>query len=80
MGVKLLFFAQCAQRMKCKEMDIELNGSVTLEDIMEKRSELEPIREYRKSLKVSINHEFVGFDEIINDGDEIAFLPPFSGG
>ncbi len=29
---------------------------------------------------VSVNHEFVRQDSLVNDGDEVALMPPFSGG
>jgi molybdopterin synthase sulfur carrier subunit len=31
-------------------------------------------------LRVAINGEFAGWDRPLRDGDEIAFLPPVSGG
>ena len=31
-------------------------------------------------LRYAVNEEIVGADATVRDGDEIAFLPPFSGG
>ncbi|HMM57307.1 MAG: molybdopterin converting factor subunit 1 [Xanthomonadales bacterium PRO7] len=31
-------------------------------------------------LRVAINGEFVGWEHALRDGDEIAFIPPVSGG
>ena len=31
-------------------------------------------------LRVAVNGEFAGWDRALADGDEIAFLPPMSGG
>jgi molybdopterin synthase sulfur carrier subunit len=31
-------------------------------------------------LRVAINGEFASWDRLLSDGDEIAFLPPVSGG
>ena len=33
-----------------------------------------------KFVPVSVNEEMADSDTIIHDGDEVAFLPPFSGG
>ncbi len=29
---------------------------------------------------VAINHEYVGRDHVVRDGDEVAFFPPVTGG
>jgi molybdopterin converting factor subunit 1 len=34
----------------------------------------------QKNVMVAINQEMANMDSVIKDGDEIAFLPPFSGG
>ncbi|MFZ2236188.1 MAG: MoaD/ThiS family protein [Dokdonella sp.] len=31
-------------------------------------------------LRVAVNGAFVGWDSTVNDGDEIVFIPPVSGG
>lgn len=31
-------------------------------------------------LRMAVNGEFAGWDRVLADGDEIAFLPPVSGG
>jgi molybdopterin converting factor small subunit len=32
------------------------------------------------SYRVSVNNEIIDNDPILKDGDEVAFMPPFSGG
>jgi molybdopterin converting factor subunit 1 len=34
----------------------------------------------RRSMMVMVNHDYVGDDHILQDGDELAFIPPVSGG
>jgi molybdopterin converting factor small subunit len=36
--------------------------------------------DYRPSLSCAVNAEYARFKTAISDGDEIAFLPPVSGG
>ena len=62
-------------------MDIE--NPITLDQFSDIISKTTPkmgemIRE--KNVLVSINQEMASVDTIIHDGDEVAFLPPFSGG
>lgn len=33
-----------------------------------------------RSLLVSVNQDIAGNDDTVRDGDEVGFLPPFSGG
>jgi len=32
------------------------------------------------TIRVAVNHSIVDWDTLINEGDEIAFLPPITGG
>jgi len=38
------------------------------------------IREYEKTMSVAINAEYAKMTDAVHDGDEIAFMPPVSGG
>jgi molybdopterin converting factor subunit 1 len=38
------------------------------------------IREYEKTMSVAINAEYAKLTDAVHDGDEIAFMPPVSGG
>ena len=35
---------------------------------------------YEKSISVAVNADYSRFSAVVSDGDEIAFLPPVSGG
>ncbi len=32
------------------------------------------------SFRISLNNEIINNDQVLNDGDEIALMPPFAGG
>jgi molybdopterin converting factor subunit 1 len=38
------------------------------------------LREYEKTMSVAVNAEYARMTASVNDGDEVAFLPPVSGG
>jgi molybdopterin converting factor subunit 1 len=38
------------------------------------------LREYEKTMSVAVNAEYARMTTDVHDGDEIAFLPPVSGG
>jgi len=35
---------------------------------------------YQRSISTAVNADYAKMDQVLNDGDEIAFLPPVSGG
>lgn len=80
MAIKLLFFARCADWMGRRELEIPAAGPARLSDILAAVPELKPILEHRENLKAVVNLEFADYDAEVSDGDEVAFLPPLSGG
>ena len=38
------------------------------------------LREYEKTMSVAVNAEYARMSAQVHDGDEIAFMPPVSGG
>ncbi len=56
--------------MKLKDLCLQLENSQS--------QIVEMIRQ--KNVMVAINQEMATMDSAIKDGDEVAFLPPFSGG
>ena len=80
MAIKLLFFAQCSGWVQRRELEVPFLKPETLEAVIRRHPELEPLWTQRGILKVAVNQEFAGFDSEVKDHDEIAFLPPTSGG
>ena len=53
----------------------------TVRDLIELISSEHPsFRSMESSLMVSVNQTYVDRMELLNDGDEVAFIPPVSGG
>ena len=80
MAVKLLFFAQCAEWLKKREAEIVLEKPTRVGQLLRSHPELAPILEHASLVKVAVNRRIVDFNEEVNNGDEVAFLPPVSGG
>ena len=43
-------------------------------------SEMPSLAQYEGSMSVAVNAEYARMGATVNDGDEVAFLPPVSGG
>jgi len=79
--VKVLFFGRLRELIGRSEESGELPEGLTLAQVFERYAKRHPkLTEFRKSMVVSRNQEFAAWDARIAEGDEIAFLPPVSGG
>lgn len=75
---KLLFFAHLRDAVGEEFLSVNATGKT----VAELKTELAQTYNLPKmdTVMTAINEEFAGNDEVIQDGDEIAFIPPVSGG
>ncbi|HXR34195.1 MAG TPA: MoaD/ThiS family protein [Verrucomicrobiae bacterium] len=79
--VKVLFFGRVRELTGLSEENGEINQGATLGDLLGRYIQRYPqLAGFRASLVASRNQEFAAWDTRIVSGDEIAFLPPVSGG
>ncbi|WP_256815436.1 molybdopterin converting factor subunit 1 [Cytobacillus sp. Bac17] len=74
---KIMFFAHLRDRVGEESLTKDVSGKTI--------SELKQMLEENYGLKLdsviaAVNEEFASDDEVIQDGDTIAFIPPVSGG
>ena len=81
--IRVRFFAMLKTRAGTETKEYAVEGPLPLGELKEmvKRDfpALSDLIDSR-SLLVSINEEFAPRDALVRDGDEVAFMPPFSGG
>jgi molybdopterin synthase sulfur carrier subunit len=80
MSLRLLFFAQSSDWVKRRHWDINLPTPKRIIDLLTDVPDLNPILGKLKSLRVAVNQEFSDVNCEVKNGDEVAFLPPISGG
>jgi sulfur-carrier protein len=75
---KVLFFAHLRDAVGEEYLRIDANGKT----VAELKADLAAVYNLPKmdTIMTAVNEEFAPDDEIIQDGDEIAFIPPVSGG
>jgi molybdopterin converting factor subunit 1 len=79
--VKVLFFSRIRELTGLGEDTIEISDRASLDDVFRHYVGRYPkLGGFRASLVASRNQEFAAWDTRIAAGDEIAFLPPVSGG
>jgi MoaE-MoaD fusion protein len=81
MQVRILFFGMLKDLLGRSTDLVDLPEHATLGDVVIHYEKLIPkLGELAASIAISINQEFAGPDSKLKEGDEIAFLPPVSGG
>lgn len=78
--MKLLFFAASAEWAGRRQLELTLDRPVSLVALCRSHPALESILLRREGLRVAVNQEFSTFEAEVHDDDEVAFLPPVSGG
>jgi len=81
MRVRVLFFGQLKEITGVAQEDAELSDGARVEDLFERYGRRFPkLAAFRPSIAASVNQEYSGWRAPLTSGDEVAFLPPVSGG
>jgi molybdopterin synthase catalytic subunit len=81
MRIRVLFFGQLREIVGTPEESADLSEGAKLEDLFERYGRRFPkFAEFRPSIAVSVNQEYADPKRELANGDEVAFLPPVSGG
>ena len=80
-GVRVLLFGAAADRAGVRRTEVPVNGSVTIGElwlvITDQHPGLVPMRD---TLAFAVNGEYARMEDEVSPGDEVAVLPPVSGG
>lgn len=85
MNIKVLYFARIKESVNYSTEDLLLPADVsninTLKKYLASRGEVwADLFNGKQTIRAAINHELVDDMMAINDGDEVAFFPPVTGG
>jgi molybdopterin synthase catalytic subunit len=81
MRITLKLFGSAREESGAKELSIDLPEGARVADLRARMTqELPALARLGARLRVARNLEFVGEEEPLADGDEVAFLPPVAGG
>ncbi len=81
MRVRVLFFGRLKDIVGKSEEDAELSEGARVEDLFARYGRSFPeLAKFRPSVVASVNQEFSEWRATLASGDEVAFLPPVSGG
>ena len=81
MHIKLRFFASLRERLGRSEDSCEVPEGATVRTVWETLKQKHPaLVEVERSLAFAVAQEYVDGDHPLRDNDELAFIPPVSGG
>jgi molybdopterin converting factor subunit 1 len=81
MRVRVRLFASLREAAGRGELELDLPEGTTPEDVFRRLAAEHPsLAPRRKSLAAAVNRSYAAFDTPLAPGDEVAFIPPVSGG
>ena len=80
-SVRVLFFASLADLMGDRRRNLRLHAGATIADALRDMAKDVPELAARAPhVSFAVNESFVSADAPLSDGDELALIPPVSGG
>jgi molybdopterin synthase catalytic subunit len=81
MDITVRFFATYREAAGLRETKVVLEPDATVQDLVDRLVEAHPkLRSHRASMLVAVNEEFADESARLKAGDDVALLPPVSGG
>lgn len=79
--IRVLFFGAAADRAGTRETELDVEEGATIEEIWPQLAGRHPeLTPMRGTLAFAVNGEYARGEAVISAGDEVAILPPVSGG
>ena len=80
MTVRVRFFASLRERLRSAEVERELPGGATVADLVTLLQRDFPELAGSGRVSIAVNAEYVDVRHVLAEGDEVALIPPVSGG
>ena len=80
MTVLVLLFGISRDIVGSKSIQMDFEGEVCVKDLMDKMKENYPKFKELSSLLIAVNDKYASDDTVLSGSEEIALIPPVSGG
>lgn len=81
MKIRVLFFASCRDAVGHRSCDWEISADYRVADLRRELVAAYPqLGAVQQVLSIAVNSEYAGNHTVLKAGDEVALIPPVSGG
>ncbi len=77
MSIKVRYFASLKETIGKSEDEVSGERTLSVSDVWRLANQSTELPE---NILAAVNMDYVGLDTNVNDGDEVAFFPPVTGG
>jgi molybdopterin synthase sulfur carrier subunit len=77
MSIKVRYFASLKESVGRSEDELAFSQAIAVVDVWR---QVNNDTELPANTLAAVNMEYVSFDSLVKDGDEVAFFPPVTGG
>jgi molybdopterin synthase sulfur carrier subunit len=77
MSIKVRYFASLKDQVGRSEDELKTKNALTVLDVWQ---QLNPQINMPESVLAAVNMDYVAMNAKVNEGDEVAFFPPVTGG
>lgn len=81
MNIRVKFFATTRDAVGKDEMMLSMQEGTTVGALLDVLTQKHPRLEgWKKYIRLAVNWEYIEHDQVLHDNDEVAVIPPVSGG
>ena len=79
--ISILYFATVKDATGIRMESIDLSNDTSIREMLSKISIIYPkLKHILNNIQISVNYRVVDLNTVLKEGDEVALLPPISGG
>ena len=79
--IKVLFFASLREQMGTADLSVQADNLAELFAQIERKLGAQALQVLKtENIRIAVNQELIDHEVTLSEGDEVAFLPPVTGG